>query len=120
MSICTSLAGCAAGLLMCCLLAAAPGGCRAKPAAEEIIVYCGVDEPYASQIFAQFEKQTGLHVAPRYDIESSKSVGLAGKLEAERDHPRADVLPARRIPPGSSRTPMAIGPGWACGPGCWR
>jgi len=91
MSICTSLAGCAAGLLMCCLLAAAPGGCRAKPAAEEIIVYCGVDEPYASQIFAQFEKQTGLHVAPRYDIESSKSVGLAGKLEAERDHPRADV-----------------------------
>jgi iron(III) transport system substrate-binding protein len=27
----------------------------------------------------------------QYDIESSKSVGLAGKLTAEKDHPRADV-----------------------------
>jgi len=50
----------------------------------EIIVYCGVDEPYASEVFKEFEKQSGLHVAPRYDIESSKSVTLAGKLTAEK------------------------------------
>src|SRR5436305_1618793 len=69
-------------------------GCRPRGSAgarEEIVVYCGVHEPYASQVFAEFEKQTGLKVAPRYDIESSKSVGLAGRLEAEKDHPRADV-----------------------------
>lgn len=71
--------------LFCC------SNCDRKPAAEEIVVYCGVDEPYASQVFADFEKQTGLHVAVRYDIESSKSVGLAGRLEAEADHPQADV-----------------------------
>jgi iron(III) transport system substrate-binding protein len=66
-------------------------GCSSKPAEEEVVVYCSVDEPYASKIFADFEKQTGIKVAPRYDIESSKSVGLAGRLEAERDHPNADV-----------------------------
>jgi iron(III) transport system substrate-binding protein len=77
----------APALLALALLA----GCKSKNSAEEIVVYCGVDEPYASQIFADFEQSTGLHVAPRYDIESSKSIGLAGKLEGERDHPHADV-----------------------------
>src|SRR4051812_33590595 len=72
--------------------ALALSGCRmATPAADAIVVYCGVDEPYAREVFADFEKQTGLHVSPQYDIEASRSVGLAGKLEAERDHPRADV-----------------------------
>jgi iron(III) transport system substrate-binding protein len=72
--------------------ALAVAGCRmATPAADAIVVYCGVDEPYAREVFADFEKQTGLHVAPQYDVEASRSVGLAGKIEAERDHPRADV-----------------------------
>ena len=53
--------------------------------------FTGVDEPYARPVFEEFEKETGLRVAAQYDIESCKSVGLAGKLEAERDHPRADV-----------------------------
>ncbi len=72
-------------------LLALAAGCGRSGSSEELIVYCGVDEPYASQVFADFEKQTGIKIAPQYDIESSKSVGLAGKLEAERDHPRADV-----------------------------
>ena len=66
-------------------------GCDTGPTADQVVVYCAVDEPYAMQVFADFEKQTGIHVAPLYDIESSKTVGLAGKLEAERDRPRADV-----------------------------
>ena len=66
-------------------------GCSHRSDAPEVVIYCAVDEPYADPIFADFEKQTGIHVAPLYDIESSKSVGLAGKLEAEREHPRADV-----------------------------
>ena len=65
-------------------------GCRRQPPAT-IVVYCGVDEPYARQVFADFEQQTGIHISPVYDVESSKSVGLAGKLEAERAHPLADV-----------------------------
>ena len=72
-------------------MAWSPSGCKRDPAAQTLTVYCAVDEPYASKLFEEFEKQTGIRVAPLYDIESSKSVGLAGKLEAERDHPRADV-----------------------------
>ncbi len=81
----------AAACLVVAALSPFVSGCSQKQGAEEVIVYCGVDEPYASKIFADFEAETGIHVAVQYDIESSKSVGLAGKLEAERDHPRADV-----------------------------
>lgn len=66
-------------------------GCNQKPGREILTVYCAVDEPYASKVFADFTKQTGIEVAPLYDIESSKSVGLSQKLIAEKDHPRADV-----------------------------
>jgi len=66
-------------------------GCKQKPGTEILTVYCAVDEPYASKVFADFTKQTGIEIAPLYDIESSKSVGLSQKLIAEKDHPRADV-----------------------------
>jgi iron(III) transport system substrate-binding protein len=65
--------------------------CDRRSGPHILTVYCAVDEPYASKIFEEFEKQTGIRVAPLYDIESSKSIGLGGKLEAEQDHPRADV-----------------------------
>lgn len=68
------------------------GGCKRGPReAKEVTVYCGVDEPYAGRIFADFERQTGIHVHPLYDVESSKSVGLSEKIRAERDDPQADV-----------------------------
>jgi iron(III) transport system substrate-binding protein len=66
-------------------------GCNHRSGPNVLTVYCAVDEPYASKVFEDFEKQTGIHIAPLYDIESSKSIGLGGKLEAEQDHPRADV-----------------------------
>jgi iron(III) transport system substrate-binding protein len=72
------------------LLAGGIAGCQ-KNSQQEVVVYCAVDEPYAGPIFRDFEKETGIHVDALYDIESSKSVGLAGKLEAERAHPQADV-----------------------------
>ena len=78
-------------LPICCLLPALLAGCGERKTTDEIVVYCGVDEPYASQVFSDFEKQSGIHIAAQYDIESSKSVGLAGKLEAEKENPRADV-----------------------------
>ena len=66
-------------------------GCRKNQPSREVTVYCGVDDPYASKIFTDFQKQTGIHVNALYDVESSKSVGLSEKIRAERDHPQADV-----------------------------
>ena len=94
------------------LIAAVLGGCNHKSAEDEIVVYCGVDEPYASKVFEEFEKQTGLHIAPEYDIESSKSVGLAGKLEAERRSSACRRLVGKRGVPeratGQRRRPHAV------------
>jgi iron(III) transport system substrate-binding protein len=78
-------------LLFAAMLLLFLGSCNQKPAPDIVTIYCAVDEPYASKLFEEFHDQTGIDVAPLYDIESSKSVGLAGKLEAERDNPQADV-----------------------------
>ena len=81
----------AAGILLAIAGFATLVSCNHKPSAEILTVYCAVDEPYASKVFADFTRQTGIEIAPLYDIESSKSVGLSQKLIAEKDHPRADV-----------------------------
>jgi iron(III) transport system substrate-binding protein len=60
--------------------------------AQTVVVYCAQDQVYAEPIFRQFEKQTGIRVLPVYDSEAVKTVGLANRLLAERDRPRADVF----------------------------
>src|SRR4051794_19122444 len=60
-------------------------------AAETVVLYTSVDEPYVRPIVQRFEKQTGIRVTLVTDAESSKTAGLAEKLSAEKDNPRADV-----------------------------
>jgi iron(III) transport system substrate-binding protein len=74
-----------------------PLGCKRGGALQTITVYCAVDQPYASKVFEEFEKQTGIRVAPLYDIESSKSMGLAGKLEAECDRAGPNNIKAMKV-----------------------
>ena len=59
--------------------------------AGEIVLYTSVDEPAARPVIDAFEKQTGLKVRLVADTEANKSVGLAERLRAERNRPRADV-----------------------------
>src|SRR5687768_6948813 len=58
---------------------------------QALVVYTSVDEPYARPILLEFQKQTGIMVVIQTDTEATKSAGLAARLEAERDRPRADV-----------------------------
>ncbi len=60
-------------------------------AAQEIVLYTSVDEPVAKPIIRDFECASGLKVSMRTDTEATKSVGLAARLEAEKDNPQADV-----------------------------
>jgi iron(III) transport system substrate-binding protein len=62
-----------------------------RSSSREVILYTSVDQPVAQPIVAEFEKQTGLHVRLLTDTEATKSIGLAERLRAERDHPQADV-----------------------------
>jgi iron(III) transport system substrate-binding protein len=57
----------------------------------QIVLYTSVDEPIASPIVHDFEQQTGIHVLLVTDTESTKSVGLAERLRAEKSNPQADV-----------------------------
>jgi iron(III) transport system substrate-binding protein len=64
-----------------------------SPAAQDIVIaYCAQDQVYAEPIFRDFEKQTGTKVRTVYDNEAVKTVGLANRLLAERNHPQADVF----------------------------
>src|SRR3954469_20597625 len=86
--ICVHLRSSAAYLLSFLLLIC---GCDRSAAQQEVVLYTSVDEPIASPIVRDFENQTGIRVRLVTDTEASKSVGLAERLRAEKDHPQADV-----------------------------
>jgi iron(III) transport system substrate-binding protein len=82
-------------LLICHLLATLlAAGCERSDTSSTpatLVVYTSVDEPYARPILQEFEKRSGIRVQIQTDTEATKSAGLAARLEAERDKPRADV-----------------------------
>lgn len=57
-----------------------------------VVVYCTVDQVYAEAVLAKFSQQTGIKVLPVFDVEATKTTGLATRLIAEKPHPRADVF----------------------------
>jgi iron(III) transport system substrate-binding protein len=78
------------------LLAIAQPGCNRSDTGhassqQQLVLYTSVDEPYVKPILADFESRTGIKVLLQTDTEATKSAGLAARLEAERDNPRADV-----------------------------
>jgi iron(III) transport system substrate-binding protein len=62
------------------------------PRRETLVVYCAHDSIYADSILREFERETGIPVAVRYDTEATKSLGLVELLLQEKAHPRCDVF----------------------------
>ncbi len=58
----------------------------------EVIVYTALDSEFSEPIFAEFQSESGIKVLPKFDTESTKTVGLTEALLSERDHPRCDVF----------------------------
>ena len=58
----------------------------------QVIAYCAQDQVYAEPILREFNRQTGLKARAVYDSEAVKTVGLANRLLAERQHPQCDVF----------------------------
>jgi iron(III) transport system substrate-binding protein len=59
---------------------------------KQVITYCAQDQEYAEPILREFDKQTGIKARAIYDNEAVKTVGLANRLLAERQHPQCDVF----------------------------
>lgn len=58
---------------------------------EQVIIYTSVDQVFSEPVLKSFQEETGIEVLAVYDVEASKSTGLANRLKAEKDKPRADV-----------------------------
>ncbi len=65
---------------------------HADDASGPLVVYCSHDAVFSEAILRDFEKQTGIPVAQRFDTEATKSLGLTELLIRERDLPRCDVF----------------------------
>jgi iron(III) transport system substrate-binding protein len=66
-------------------------GCwRASEA--EVVAYTALDSEFSQPIFADFTRDTEIAVQAKFDVESTKTVGLAEAILAERDHPRCDLF----------------------------
>jgi iron(III) transport system substrate-binding protein len=65
-----------------------------KPFAKSptVVAYCAQDQVYAERVFRDFEQQTGIKVRAVFDSEAVKTVGIANRLLAEKNHPQCDVF----------------------------
>jgi iron(III) transport system substrate-binding protein len=87
----------AVALLALLLAAIALAACGGQPnnstgAANEVTIYVSTDRVFSEPILKAYEQQTGVKVKAVYDTEETKSTGLANKLLAEKNNPRADVF----------------------------
>jgi iron(III) transport system substrate-binding protein len=74
------------------LLLAALAACGKKEIPREVVVYTSVDQVFSEPVLREFERTSGIRVKPVYDVEAAKTTGLATRLVAEKDRPRADVF----------------------------
>lgn len=75
---------------LACLLPAS--GCWWSDPDREVVVYAAQDAEFSEPIFAEFQRRTEIRVLPKFDTESTKTVGLAAALRTEAGHPRCDVF----------------------------
>jgi iron(III) transport system substrate-binding protein len=82
------------------LLALSLGGCgqgRERGAtgvgeAGTVVVYSALDREFAEPVLQAYAKRAGVEVLPKFDVESTKTVGLTNLIVAEAAHPRCDLF----------------------------
>lgn len=66
-------------------------GC-ARPQTPSVVVYCALDQIYSEPVLRDFERQSGIRVLAKYDLEATKTSGLVNLLLLEQANPRCDVF----------------------------
>jgi len=77
-------------MILVITLSVALNGCTVNRQ-EEVIIYTSVDQIFAEDILKDFENATGIKVKPVFDVEATKTVGLANRIISEKNKPQADV-----------------------------
>ena len=83
----------AAGIVtLCAILTTALIGCGGNATGEApLIAYVALDREFSEPILKDYEAKSKRRVDAIFDVESTKSVGLAQRIIAERTAPRCDV-----------------------------
>jgi iron(III) transport system substrate-binding protein len=66
-------------------------GCIRQPE-QEVVVYCALDREFSEPILEKFSHDSGIEVSAKYDVESTKTVGLVTAIINERQRPRCDLF----------------------------
>lgn len=78
----------------CCIFSAVMVfGCVPKPAGE-VVVYSALDREFAAPILSAFHRETDKQITPvpKYDVESTKTIGLVNRILAEQEAPVCDLF----------------------------
>jgi len=78
-------------LLFASLLLPALAGCWTS-GDKEVVVYTALDREFSEPILDDFEVSTGIDVLAKFDVESTKTVGLANAIIEEHNRPRCDLF----------------------------
>lgn len=81
----------AAPWLLIWIACAAPAGCW-RGSGPEVVVYTALDSEFSQPILDDFSRVTGIAVRAKFDVESTKTVGLTQAILAESQRPRCDVF----------------------------
>lgn len=73
------------------LILLSTAGCWSR-SGQEVIVYTALDQEFSEPIFEDFEQKTGIKVLAKYDVESTKTVGLVNAIIQEKNRPRCDLF----------------------------
>jgi iron(III) transport system substrate-binding protein len=60
--------------------------------ADRVVVYSALDQEFAEPVLDAYAKKTGVDVVPKFDVESTKTVGLTSLIIAESARPRCDLF----------------------------
>ena len=78
------------GSWLAAVLALSPAGCGSG--GDRVVVYSALDREFAEPVLRDYQQKTGVRVDPKYDVESTKTVGLTQLLVAESRRPRCDLF----------------------------
>src|SRR5687768_11104206 len=78
-------------IVLVLVAAQALAGCW-RGSSQEVVVYAALDREFSEPVLKDFTVATRIQVLPKYDDESTKTVGLTTAIIAEVSRPRCDVF----------------------------
>ena len=67
------------------------GGASEGPG-PRVVVYSSLDREFSEPLLKDYSRRTGVEVLPKFDVESTKTVGLTNMIITEAEQPRCDLF----------------------------